>query len=110
MSYKRHSVTGAPATAAWNTSGRRRTARDARYPPKLHPRIATRLDRVVHLEAPEELLLRRVAARELPLGQRDEFERTRRLYLPAQARFEEALPPAVRADLVVDGANPLGEA
>lgn len=76
----------------------------------LHPRLAARLDRVVHLEAPEELLLRRVAARELPLGGTEEVERTRRLYLPAQARFEEACPPAERADRVLDSANPLGPA
>jgi hypothetical protein len=53
---------------------------------------------------------RRVAARELPLGGSEELERTRRHYLPAQARFEEACPPAERADLVVDAANPLGPA
>ena len=76
----------------------------------LHPRFATQLDRIVHLEVPEELLLRRVAARELPLGRREEFERTRRLYLPAQNRCEAACPPAARADLVLDAANPLGEA
>lgn len=76
----------------------------------LHPLVASRLDRVVHLEAPEELLLRRVAARELPLGGTEELERTRRLYLPAQARFEEACPPRERADLVLDASNPLGPA
>lgn len=76
----------------------------------LHPRLSARLDRVVHLEAPDELLLRRVAARELPLGGSEELERTRRHYLPAQARFEEACPPAERADLVLDASNPLGPA
>ena len=36
-------MTGAPATAAWNTSGRRSTASAARKPPKLQPRMATRV-------------------------------------------------------------------
>ena len=33
---------GAPAIPAWKTSGRCITASADRYPPKLHPRIATR--------------------------------------------------------------------
>jgi len=74
----------------------------------LHPRLRSLLERALYLEAPEELLLRRVAARELPLGRAQEFERTRRRYLPAQARFDELCPPESRADLVLEAANPLG--
>jgi phosphoglycolate phosphatase-like HAD superfamily hydrolase/uridine kinase len=74
----------------------------------LHPRLRALLERVAYLDVPEELCLRRVAARELPLGGAQELERTRRRYLPAQARFDELCPPASRADLVLDALNPLG--
>ena len=76
----------------------------------LHPRLRTQLDRVLFLDVPDDLCLRRVAARELPLGNPEELERTRVRYLPAQARFDEACPPASRADLVLDARNPLGPA
>jgi len=74
----------------------------------LHPRPRALLERVLFLAVPDELCLRRVAARELPLGASEEFERTRRLYLPAQARFDQACPPQSRADLVLDAHNSLG--
>lgn len=74
----------------------------------LHPRLRSQLDRVLFLEVPEELCLRRVAARSLPLGETEELERTRSRYLPAQARFDELCEPGVLADLVIDASNPLG--
>lgn len=73
-----------------------------------HPRLRARLDRLLHLDVPEEVCLRRVAARELPLGGQEELERTRRRFLPAQVAFEAAYPPAERADLVLDGTLLLG--
>jgi len=76
----------------------------------LHPRLRSLLGRVLYLDVPEELCLRRVAARCLPLGEREELERTRSRYLPAQARFEAACPPATHADRVEEAANPLGPA
>ena len=42
VSYSAQSVTGAPATAQWYTSGRRSTASAASQPPNDQPRIATR--------------------------------------------------------------------
>ena len=74
----------------------------------LHPRLRPQLKRVLHLEVASDLCLRRIAARELPLGGVEELERARRVFLPAQERFEEAYPPATRADLVLDGENLLG--
>ena len=74
----------------------------------LHPRLRPRLERVLYLAAPTRTCLARVAGRELPLGRGVEFERVRRLYLPAQESFEATYPPDQRADLVLDGANPLG--
>jgi phosphoglycolate phosphatase-like HAD superfamily hydrolase len=76
----------------------------------LHPRLRSLLDRVLFLDVPDELCLRRVAARELPLGGAEELERTRTRYLPAQERFDQACPPASRADRVLDARNPLGPA
>ncbi len=76
----------------------------------LHPRLRAQLDRVLYLDVPEELCLRRVAARELPLGGQEELDRTRRLYLPAQAEFEAVFSPEARADLLLDASNPLGPA
>lgn len=74
----------------------------------LHPRLRALLERVLYLEAPLDLCLRRVAGRSLPLGEAKELERTRTRYLPAQERFDELVAPAVHADLVVDASNPLG--
>ena len=76
----------------------------------LHPRLRAQLDRVAYLDVPEELCLKRVAARELPLGGQEELDRTRRLYLPAQAEFEADFPPAARADLLLEASNTLGPA
>jgi phosphoglycolate phosphatase len=74
----------------------------------LHPCLRSLLDRVVFLDVPEDLLLRRVAARELPLGRATAFERMRAESLPAEVRFDEACPPVSRADLVLNAQNPLG--
>lgn len=75
----------------------------------LHPRVKAHLERVVYLDVPSEVCLKRVAARELPLGGQEEVERTRRRYLPAQEAFEAMYPPGERADVVVDGRWVLGE-
>lgn len=74
----------------------------------LHPRLRSLLDRVLFLDVSEDLLLRRLAARELPLGRASFFARLRAHELPAQARFDQACAPQERADLVVNGDNPLG--
>jgi len=74
----------------------------------LHPRLGVGLDRVLFLETSPEHCLRRLAGRELPLGRQSAYERVRRLWLPAQERFDEACPPASRADRVLSGENPLG--
>ena len=75
-----------------------------------HPRLRPHLTRLIHLDAPSELCLRRVRARELPLGGTAEVDRTRDHFLPAQERFEAAYPPPETADLVLDATNPLGPA
>lgn len=74
----------------------------------LHPRLRPQLGRVLQLDVPSEICLRRVAARELPLGGQEEVDRTRRSYLPAQEAFEAAYPPQDRADLVLPASNVLG--
>ncbi|MFT7486535.1 MAG: phosphoglycolate phosphatase [Candidatus Paceibacteria bacterium] len=76
----------------------------------LHPRLRALLDRVLFMEAPREVLLRRIASRELPLGRATELERIRQQSLPDQERFDQLCPPASGADLVLDHANPLGPA
>ena len=65
-----------------------------------HPRLAERLDRLVYLTVSEEVALRRIAGRDA---------RQPRSELVAFLRAVDALhPPAERADLLLDGANPLG--
>ena len=78
-------------------------------PALLHPRIATRLDRVVHVSVPGELALRRVAARDVPLEGQAALERARRR-LAAERALDARYPPTERADLLLEGANPLGPA
>lgn len=73
-----------------------------------HPLLRPHLDLLVHLDVPTDLCLRRVRARELPLGRTAEVDLTRDSYLPAQEQFERAYPPERVADLVLHGANPLG--
>lgn len=72
-----------------------------------HPRLRAALERVVALDADEALALRRLAARE---GDPELLMRARRTFLPIQRAFDEAFPPAQRADLVLQAANPLGTA
>ena len=74
----------------------------------LHPRLRLALDRVLHVAIPEELALARAAARGEEGGGSEGLARRRDELLPAQRRFERALDPAQRADLVLDGSNPLG--
>jgi len=73
-----------------------------------HPRLRSRLDRLLHLEVPENLCLVRIAGRDLALEGPEAVERARGRYLPAQRAFEEIYPPAERADLVIDASNALG--
>ncbi len=73
----------------------------------LDPRLRTRLAAVLHLEAPEELLLRRAAAR-IPRGEDPgPVVELHRRGLPAYRRFSARYPPS-GADLVLAAANPLG--
>jgi len=73
-----------------------------------HPRLRARLDRLLYLEVPEELCLAHIAGRDLTFLGPEAVERVRSRFLPAQRAFEELYPPAARADLVLDAANPLG--
>jgi len=74
----------------------------------LHPRIRSRLDRVVHLAVDEGLSLRRIAGRDAPLEGPEALVRVRRDFLPVQRAFEAALQPSELADLVLDAGNALG--
>ena len=76
----------------------------------LHPRLRIFLDRVLHLDVPEEVSIARVAARAGEAGATDALLRLRRSTLPAHKAFDEAFDPAARADAVLDGGNPLGPA
>jgi phosphoglycolate phosphatase len=69
------------------------------------PRLRPAFDRLIHLAAPDELLLRRAAARD-PSG--TELVRMRRDFLPAHAAFEARFPPAAHAERVLDAENSLG--
>ncbi len=69
------------------------------------PRLRPAFDGLIHLAAPDELLLRRALARD-PSGA--ELVRMRRDFLPAHDAFETRLPPAREADLVLDASNSLG--
>ncbi|MCA8980872.1 MAG: HAD hydrolase-like protein [Planctomycetes bacterium] len=73
-----------------------------------HPRLRSCLDRLLHLEVPEELCVARVAGRDLTLHGPEAVERVRARFLPAQRAFEALYPPAERADVVLPAANPLG--
>lgn len=70
----------------------------------LHPRLRLYFDRVLYLTADDATVLARLAARE---ADADELSRIRRSFLPAQREFERQFDPAQRADLVLDGRNPL---
>jgi phosphoglycolate phosphatase-like HAD superfamily hydrolase/uridine kinase len=74
----------------------------------LDPRVRARLARVIALEVPEELALRRAAARIPPDGDARALVRLHRTELPAERAFAARYPAAGHADLVLDAANPLG--
>jgi len=69
------------------------------------PRLRARFQRLIHLSAPDELLLRRSAGRDSSGG---ELMRLRRDFLPAHAAFEARFPPESSADVVLDVSNSLG--
>lgn len=69
------------------------------------PRLRPGFDGLIHLTAPDELLLRRALARD---SSGAELVRMRRDFLPAHDAFEARFPPSLAADLVVDASNSLG--
>ncbi len=69
----------------------------------LDPRVRPSLDFAIHLEAREEVALRRLEATRGP----EEARRARDLFLPAHAKFDAAHPPRRLADLRLDSSNPL---
>lgn len=73
----------------------------------LHPDLRSRLERIVHLEVSDAVCLRRLAARDAKSGP-EGLLRVRRSALPAQRGFDQLVPPAKHADLVLDGDNALG--
>ncbi len=74
----------------------------------LDPRLRPYLARIVYLTVPEEVSLRRAAARTAPDGDPGPVLRVRGTLLPAERALEERYDPARHADLVLDGSNPLG--
>ncbi|MEW6074503.1 MAG: HAD family hydrolase [Planctomycetota bacterium] len=72
------------------------------------PRLRPRIDRLLRLEVPEALVLRRVGGREGRAGGPEPLERLRSVELPARRAFDLRHDPARLADLVLDAANPLG--
>ena len=73
-----------------------------------HPRLRARIDRLLRLEVPEELILRRVAGRDgRTLGTRA-LEEIRGTALPAHRAFDARHDPCRLADLVLDARNPFG--
>lgn len=75
--------------------------------PLIDPRLATHLDRLVHLEVSEDLRMARLLARDVPVEGPQALRRARSETLPEERRLFERYPPGERADLVVDGENPL---
>jgi uridine kinase len=73
----------------------------------LHPLLRARLDRVLQLDAPDNVCLRRVAGRDAHSGA-EALMRVRRHFLPVQRAFDERVEPARNADLVLPGGNVLG--
>ncbi len=74
------------------------------------PRLRSRVERLIHLEIPDELVLRRVAGREGRLFGPRSLEGIRGIELPAGRAFDARYPPRRLADLVLDASNPLGAA
>lgn len=73
----------------------------------LHPRLAGLLDRTLHLALSDELATARTAAQWEAGGATEALLELRRRRLPSQRDFEREFPPAERADLCLDGSNPL---
>ncbi len=73
-----------------------------------HPLLRPKLDRLVYLDVPEDLCLRRLAGRDARSQGTDALMRLRRHLLPASRAFDAAVPPREHADLVLDASNPLG--
>ncbi len=73
----------------------------------LHPLMRARLERVLQLDAPDNVCLRRVAGRDA-LDGAEALMRLRRHFLPVQRAFDERVEPARNADLVLPGGNVLG--
>jgi phosphoglycolate phosphatase len=77
----------------------------------LGAKLRTGLDRLIHLDLPENVSWRRLAGRERG---RDgsagpaELSTATRTALARQRLLERRFPPRVAADLVLDGTNPLG--
>ena len=69
----------------------------------LDERVRGAIDFAIHLDAREEVLLRRVGTRPDPGVAR----LVRDVYLPAHAAFAQSHPPGRLADLVLDNSNPL---
>lgn len=74
----------------------------------LHPELRAKLDRVVFLEASDNVCLRRIAGRDARDAGPEALLRVRRSSLPAQRGFDQLVPPATTADLVLDAENALG--
>jgi phosphoglycolate phosphatase-like HAD superfamily hydrolase/uridine kinase len=74
----------------------------------LHPKVRQAIDRVVHLEVSESQSLRRVAGRDARKRGPESLLAVRRLWLPTQRAFDEAVNPTETADLVLDAENALG--
>ena len=74
----------------------------------LDPRLAPRLARTIYLEAPEDLLLRRAAARIAPGEDPGPLVALHRGALPLHRAWVQRYPPGEHADLVLDASNPLG--
>jgi uridine kinase len=73
----------------------------------LDPRLSSRLDRIVHLEAPEALLLRRIAGRDAR-GGTGPLVGARGSELPLHREHALRFPPERLADAVIDASNALG--
>lgn len=73
-----------------------------------HPLLRPKLDRLVYLDVPEDLCLRRLAGRDARSQGPEALMRLRRHQLPASRAFDAAVPPREHADLVLDASNPLG--
>lgn len=67
----------------------------------LHPDLRARFDRVVHLEADERVLLRRIAGRDAWTRGSDGVLLVRRHHLPMQRAFDERFPPRSNGAFVV---------